>query len=104
MAAVLINIFALVTSLFSMVIYDRVVPNNAMASLTALAVPHDAGFAVRRRLHREQQTGAYAWILAYAGQRHAIAADPASYTGRFLADLIVPETRPARRARSRAAG
>jgi ATP-binding cassette subfamily C protein LapB len=42
MAAVLINIFALVTSLFSMVIYDRVVPNNAMASLTALSI----GFAI----------------------------------------------------------
>ena len=42
MAAVLINVFALVTSLFSMVIYDRVVPNNAMASLTALSI----GFAI----------------------------------------------------------
>ena len=37
-AAVLINIFALVTSLFSMVIYDRVVPNNAMSSLVALSI------------------------------------------------------------------
>jgi pimeloyl-ACP methyl ester carboxylesterase len=51
-----------------------------VASLTALAVPHDAGFAVRRRLHREQQTGAYAWILAYAAARSAIAADPAFLT------------------------
>lgn len=42
LAAVLINIFALVTSLFSMVVYDRVVPNNAMASLTALSI----GFAL----------------------------------------------------------
>jgi len=41
-AAVLINIFALVTSLFSMVIYDRVIPNNAMSSLTALSI----GFAI----------------------------------------------------------
>jgi ATP-binding cassette subfamily C protein LapB len=41
-AAVLINIFALVTSLFSMVVYDRVVPNNAMSSLTALSI----GFAI----------------------------------------------------------
>ena len=41
-AAVLINIFALVTSLFSMVIYDRVVPNNAMSSLVALTI----GFAL----------------------------------------------------------
>lgn len=37
-AAVLINIFALATSLFSMVIYDRVVPNNAMSSLVALSI------------------------------------------------------------------
>lgn len=37
-AAVLINIFALVTSLFSMVIYDRVIPNNAMSSLVALSI------------------------------------------------------------------
>lgn len=41
-AAVLINVFALVTSLFSMVVYDRVVPNNALASLTALSI----GFAI----------------------------------------------------------
>ncbi len=40
-AAVLINVFALVTSLFSMVIYDRVIPNNAMSSLVALSI----GFA-----------------------------------------------------------
>ncbi|WP_333473771.1 peptidase domain-containing ABC transporter [Sphingomonas radiodurans] len=37
-AAVLINIFALVTSLFSMVIYDRVIPNDAMSSLVALSI------------------------------------------------------------------
>ncbi len=37
-AAVLINLFALATSLFSMVIYDRVVPNNAMSSLVALSI------------------------------------------------------------------
>lgn len=37
-AAVLVNIFALVTSLFSMVVYDRVIPNNAMSSLVALSV------------------------------------------------------------------
>lgn len=37
-AAVLINIFSLVTSLFSMVVYDRVVPNNATESLVALSI------------------------------------------------------------------
>ncbi|MFC3712843.1 type I secretion system permease/ATPase [Sphingoaurantiacus capsulatus] len=38
LAAVLINLFSLVTSLFSMVVYDRVVPNNATESLIALSV------------------------------------------------------------------
>lgn len=37
-AAVLINLFSLVTSLFSMVVYDRVVPNNATESLIALSI------------------------------------------------------------------
>jgi ATP-binding cassette subfamily C protein LapB len=37
-AAVLINLFGLVTSLFTMTVYDRVVPNNAMNSLIALSV------------------------------------------------------------------
>jgi len=37
-AAALINVFALVSSLFSMVVYDRVVPNNATESLTALSI------------------------------------------------------------------
>jgi ATP-binding cassette subfamily C protein LapB len=38
MAAVLINIFGLVTALFTMTVYDRVVPNNAMSSLVALSI------------------------------------------------------------------
>ena len=38
MAAVFINIFGLLTSLFTMTIYDRVVPNNAMSSLVALSI------------------------------------------------------------------
>jgi len=37
-AAALINLFGLVTSLFSMVVYDRVVPNSALDSLTALTI------------------------------------------------------------------
>lgn len=37
-AAVLINIFGLVTSLFTMTVYDRVVPNNATESLVALSI------------------------------------------------------------------
>ncbi|HVQ09501.1 MAG TPA: type I secretion system permease/ATPase, partial [Allosphingosinicella sp.] len=41
MAAVFINIFGLLTSLFTMTIYDRVVPNNATSSLVALTI----GFA-----------------------------------------------------------
>lgn len=38
LAAVLINLFGLVTSLFSMTVYDRVVPNNATSSLVALTI------------------------------------------------------------------
>ncbi len=38
LAAVMINLFGIATSLFTMVVYDRVVPNNAMASLTALSI------------------------------------------------------------------
>lgn len=37
-AAVVINIFALASSLFTMVVYDRVVPNNATSSLVALSI------------------------------------------------------------------
>ena len=42
LAAVMINLFALVTSLFTMTVYDRVIPNNATASLIGLSI----GFAV----------------------------------------------------------
>ena len=38
MAAALINLFALATAIFSMVVYDRVVPNNATNSLVVLAI------------------------------------------------------------------
>lgn len=37
-AAFLINIFGLVSALFTMTVYDRVVPNNAFTSLTALSI------------------------------------------------------------------
>ena len=37
-AAALINIFGLVTALFTMTVYDRVVPNNATSSLVALSI------------------------------------------------------------------
>lgn len=36
--SVLINIFALVSSFYVMVVYDRVIPNNAIESLTALTI------------------------------------------------------------------
>ena len=37
-AAVFINIFGLLTALFTMTVYDRVVPNNAISSLVALSI------------------------------------------------------------------
>ncbi len=37
-AAVLINLFSLATSLFSMTVYNRIVPNNAVDSLLALSI------------------------------------------------------------------
>ena len=42
LAAVMINIFGLLTSLFTMTVYDRVLPNNATSSLIALSI----GFAI----------------------------------------------------------
>lgn len=38
LAAIFINIFSLLTSIFSMVVYDRVVPNNAISSLVGLSI------------------------------------------------------------------
>lgn len=38
LAAALINLFGLASSLFSMTVYDRVVPNNATASLIGLSI------------------------------------------------------------------
>lgn len=38
LAAVFINMFGLMTALFTMTVYDRVVPNNATASLIALTI------------------------------------------------------------------
>jgi ATP-binding cassette subfamily C protein LapB len=38
LAAAVTNLFSLATSLFSMTVYDRVVPNNAMDSLVALTI------------------------------------------------------------------
>ncbi|HMG48641.1 MAG TPA: type I secretion system permease/ATPase [Allosphingosinicella sp.] len=38
LAAVFINVFGLLTSLFTMTVYDRVVPNNATSSLIALTI------------------------------------------------------------------
>jgi ATP-binding cassette subfamily C protein LapB len=37
-AAALINIFGLISAMFTMTVYDRVVPNNAMSSLVALSI------------------------------------------------------------------
>jgi ATP-binding cassette subfamily C protein LapB len=37
-AAILINVFGIVSSLFTMTVYDRVLPNNSTASLVGLAI------------------------------------------------------------------
>jgi ATP-binding cassette subfamily C protein LapB len=37
-AAALINVFGLLSAMFTMTVYDRVVPNNAMSSLVALSI------------------------------------------------------------------
>ena len=38
LAALFVNVFALVSSIFSMIVYDRVMPNNATDTLTAMLV------------------------------------------------------------------
>lgn len=38
MAALLVNLFALASSVFSMIVYDRVIPNNATETLIALLI------------------------------------------------------------------
>jgi ATP-binding cassette subfamily C protein LapB len=38
LAAVFINVFGLITSIFTMTVYDRVVPNHAVSSLVALSI------------------------------------------------------------------
>ncbi len=53
---------------------------DRVTSIVAMSVPHPSGFRVRRRILREQQSAAYAWILAYAGDRVEIAADPSWLT------------------------
>ncbi len=45
LAATLTNLFALATSIFSMIVYDRIIPNNAVASLYALLVGVSIVFA-----------------------------------------------------------
>ena len=45
LAATLTNLFALATSIFSMIVYDRIIPNNAVASLYALLLGVSIVFA-----------------------------------------------------------
>jgi ATP-binding cassette, subfamily C, bacterial LapB len=45
LAATLTNLFALATSIFAMIVYDRIIPNNAVASLYALLVGVSIVFA-----------------------------------------------------------
>lgn len=53
---------------------------DRVTAVVAISVPHPTGFRLRRRILREQQSAAYAWILAYAGDRAEIAADPSWLT------------------------
>lgn len=46
-----------------------------IASLTAIAVPHGAGWATRHRVFTEQQTAAYAYFLAYSPHAAEVASD-----------------------------
>ena len=60
-AAAVINLFGLVTSLFTMTVYDRVVPNQAIESLVALSI----GLAIitRVRLRPGVSCARISWIL-----------------------------------------
>ena len=44
--------------------------------VVGVSAPHPSGFRVRRRIVREQQTAAYAWLLAYARTGPELAGDP----------------------------
>jgi len=52
LAAVMINLFGLASSLFTMTVYDRVVPTNAIASLVALSIGKCSNQLVGRRTMR----------------------------------------------------
>jgi pimeloyl-ACP methyl ester carboxylesterase len=47
-----------------------------MRGLVAIAAPHPAGYAIRRRAYTELQSAWYAWYLGYAPDAAAIASDP----------------------------
>jgi pimeloyl-ACP methyl ester carboxylesterase len=53
---------------------------DRVATVVALSVPHPSGFRLRRRIVREQQSAAYAWILAYSADAAEMAADPSWLT------------------------
>jgi pimeloyl-ACP methyl ester carboxylesterase len=54
-----------------------------IAAVVGMSVPHPSGFRLRRRVLREQQSAAYAWILAYSGDAPELASDPG-----WLAQLV----------------
>jgi pimeloyl-ACP methyl ester carboxylesterase len=49
---------------------------DRISRVVGVSVPHPSGFRVRRTIVREQQTAAYAWLLAYAHSGPELAADP----------------------------
>ena len=101
LAAALINLFALGVTLFSMAVYDRVIPNNAMHSLAALTagvgILLASDFLLRRlRAHVLDVAGArvdrvealvveqgleYSLLgMSYLGRLSAFSATPAGLT------------------------
>tara|TARA_Y100001934_G_scaffold270240_1_gene354848 strand:+ start:2159 stop:4393 length:2235 start_codon:yes stop_codon:yes gene_type:complete len=80
LAAVLINVFALTSPLFIMTVYDRVVPNNAMETLTVLAIGAAVVFTFEFLVR-----GLRGYFIDVAGRRADVAL--ASHTFDHLLDV-----------------
>lgn len=80
LAAVLINVFALTSPLFIMTVYDRVVPNDAMETLTVLAIGAAVVFSFEFLVR-----GLRGYFIDVAGRRADVAL--AGYTFDHLLDV-----------------